>query len=355
MTGTYLIGRAALRFGQEAKEDKRADLSAIAFDGNGKLWTASDETTDLEQLRPSDGGVFDYEKGFPLKLTGNWPDSSEEEVDIEGLDIQDDVLWLTGSHTSTRRNPMNKKDRLDPTRMTKVARRPNRYVLARLPLSGGKPKGAAAHLPFKKRGNSLTKALRGDAHLGPFLKLGGKKLQLASKENGFDLEGLAVRGERVFLGLRGPVLRGWAALLEIQPETDGNGALRLQPIGSDKQLYRKHFLALDGMGVRDLAWHGDRLLVLAGPTMDITGRQSLWALNGKVLDGKDDTITPADGSRLEVLFDLPEVVGADKAEGLALYHDLGEPGVLIAYDSPAEARLPDERTVYADVFRLPGA
>ena len=62
-------------------------------------------------------------------------------------------------------------------------------------------------------------ALRQDPHLGPFLRTShgeadGKhaRAPLASKENGFDIEGLAAFDRRLILGLRGPVLRGWAML-----------------------------------------------------------------------------------------------------------------------------------------------
>ena len=45
----------------------------------------------------------------------------------------------------------------------------------------------------------LLEALAHDPHLAPFLSL-------PAKDNGFDLEGLAVLGKRVFLGLRGGCL-----------------------------------------------------------------------------------------------------------------------------------------------------
>jgi Protein of unknown function (DUF3616) len=117
--------------------------------------------------------------------------------------------------------------------------------------------------------------------------------------------------------------------------------------------YRKHFIDLAGMGVRDLVWFGDALLVLAGPTMDVDGRQTVWRLNREAIEG-GDSVTPADGRHLAALFDLPSVRGADKAEGMAVYDDLGERGLMIVYDAPSAARQPDPRTVLADVFRLPG-
>jgi hypothetical protein len=46
-------------------------------------------------------------------------------------------------------------------------------------------------------------ALADDPHLGFFVGA-----MIPGKENGFDVEGLAFYQNRIFLGLRGPVLRG---------------------------------------------------------------------------------------------------------------------------------------------------
>ncbi len=63
---------------------------------------------------------------------------------------------------------------------------------------------------FGARGKDLRDLLEDDEHLAPFLAIPGK-------DNGLDVEGIAVRGDRVLLGLRGPVLRGWALVLELRP------------------------------------------------------------------------------------------------------------------------------------------
>jgi len=55
---------------------------------------------------------------------------------------------------------------------------------------------------------------------------------------------LAVVGERLFFGLRGPVLRGWAVILEVELKEDNKqpSILELKSIGKKGRLYRKHFL-----------------------------------------------------------------------------------------------------------------
>ena len=65
-------------------------------------------------------------------------------------------------------------------------------------------------------------------------------------------------------GMRGSVLRGWAVILE--PRVSSVGAFKLKR--RKGSLYRKHFLQLDGLGVRV---RGDRELVRAFEVDSIKG------------------------------------------------------------------------------------
>jgi len=106
----------------------------------------------------------------------------------------------------------------------------------------------------------LTTALAADEHFSLFA-------EIPSKDNGLDVEGLAAFEDRIPLGMRGPV-RGWAAVLEVRPIQDTAEPTRLT---LSFPAYRKQFLDLGGLGVRDLCRDGDDVLVLAGPTMDLDG------------------------------------------------------------------------------------
>ncbi|MDO9091347.1 MAG: DUF3616 domain-containing protein [Rubrivivax sp.] len=55
-------------------------------------------------------------------------------------------------------------------------------------------------------------------------------MAIPGKDNGLDIAGLVVDGRWLLLGLRGPLLRGWSALLETAKEASG-GQLRLAPPG----------------------------------------------------------------------------------------------------------------------------
>lgn len=129
----------------------------------------------------------------------------------------------------------------------------------------------AAKLEVINQTNLLITALADDPHLGLFIKAA-----IPGKDNGFEIEGIGIYQNRIFLGLRGSVLRGWAVVLEIELEDSSSGLLKLGQIGEMKELYKKHFLWLNGLGIQDLCVDGKDLLILAGPTMDLDGPVQIY-------------------------------------------------------------------------------
>ncbi|MDQ5854378.1 MAG: DUF3616 domain-containing protein, partial [Chloroflexota bacterium] len=279
------------------KKELRHGLSVVVQVGD-TLWVANDETLSLERLArqqdsPASAPTYSQHTQFALNDYLRLPvpppadpDDKEqiEEADLEGLDYHDGYLWLVGSH-SRKRGKLDEEDAKDPVeqnfkRLAKVSSEGNRFLLARIPLvettytleqevQQGGTKRTAAQLHGDHTGNELTDALAKDDHLRSFLAIPGK-------DNGFDIEGLAVAGDRVFVGLRGPVLRGWAVILELELEENNASTLKLKQIGPDNRLYRKHFLDLGGLGIRDLCVQGPDLLILAGPTMDLDGPVTIF-------------------------------------------------------------------------------
>jgi hypothetical protein len=192
--------------------------------------------------------------------------------------------------------------------------------------------------------DDLRELLRDDEHLAPFVPIPGK-------DNGLDVEGIAVSGERVYLGLRGPVLRGWAFVLELRPYVNGTepDRLRLHHF-PDGLPYRKHVIDLDGLGVRDLCPAGDDLLVLAGPTMDLDGPVRIYRWHG-ARRVEMPAIVRGDVLTREVELTYGE--GDDHAEGMGLIGHPADKLALIVYDSPAAARLTADGAVVADIVQLP--
>lgn len=348
------------------KDKKLWDGLSAAVQVGDTLWVANDEALSLEQLsrQRGTGAEIRYaeHRQFALHELLQLPvppaaDGKIEEADIEGLDYDDGYLWLVGSHSLKRDQPKEQKSiEKNIERLAQVSRDGNRFLLARLPVAeatqslertveqGGRAR-TAARLRGDAHGNALTGALATDEHLGPFLTIPGK-------DNGFDIEGLAVAGDRVFVGLRGPVLRGWALILELALEEQDASTLTLKPVGAEGRLYRKHFLDLRGLGIRDLCVQNSDLLILAGPTMTIAGPQKVFRWPGGARPDRESLVF---GKDLPTVLNIPVGAGPEQAEGLTLFAPDGGTAneVLIVYDSTAPRRQRGTSTVEADLFALP--
>jgi hypothetical protein len=342
------VSTISLRFDPAAVNigttDLRTGLSAVALDGD-TLWLACDEGCRLERLSKQDDGSFASHAPVSLGSLLTLPAPATEEADIEGMDVSDDWLWIVGSHSVKRRSAKPLDDAVTVAeKLAETSRDGNRHLLARIPLAGTDVrrehgKRRAASIDTRPKSSALLKAIKrgrdgdGDPHLASFVPVPGK-------DNGFDIEGLAVSGERVFIGLRGPVLRGWACVLEVHP-VDAGDHLDLEPV--DKRLpYRKHFLNLGGLGIRDLLVLGDDLLILAGPTMALDGACAIWRWKRGAVGGAPSGVTH--------LRTLPTHDTADRAEG---FTDLPDgKSVMVVYDTPHDERLVGDDTVLADVFPI---
>jgi hypothetical protein len=368
-------GSALLEFNPKLNKlskgkELREGLSVVVQVGE-TLWVANDETISLERLSragASRDGAHLYGEHTQFALDDyirlpvpppSDPEKSEkiEEVDVEGLDYKDGYLWLVGSHSLKRRKP----DEGDPAEknikcLAKVSSDGNRFLLARIPLfeetytpvkqvNHGVRKRTAAQLRGNHKRNDLTREVAVDKHLREFLSLPGK-------DNGFDIEGLAVAGPRVFVGLRGPVLRGWAVILELEFKEADPFTLRLRRIGPDKQRYRRHLLQLAGLGIRDLCVHGDDLLILAGPTMELDGPVTVFRWPGGARPKNESFVF---SKSLPVVLNVPFGEGEDHAEGIALFSPNGRDArsLLVVYDAASKQRQKGSNTVHADIFDLP--
>ncbi|MCG5219821.1 DUF3616 domain-containing protein [Streptosporangium sp. KLBMP 9127] len=337
--------RVELRFDLASRDaETHTNLSAIRSEGSG-LWVAGDETATIEHLAWHEGR-YDGQRGFALADFVDLPAGRADEADIEGLGRGDGWLWAIGSHSLKRRRAKPGDPRKARKRLATVLREENRFILVRLPLLG---EGTPEVTPVRRDGDrtaailagddNLADLLEDDPHLAPFLTIPGK-------DNGLDIEGIAVKGDRLFVGLRGPVLRGWAVLLEIRPLTHPSDPHRLRLGDIDGEPYRTHFVNLRGLGVRDLCPQGDDLLLLAGPSMDLDGPVRVLRWPGALI-ADIPAVVAAD--ELETVADLAYGEGDDHPEGLAV---LDDGSLLVVYDSPAPDRLTPEGGVYADVLKI---
>ena len=86
------------------------------------------------------------------------------------------------------------------------------------------------------------------------------------------------------------MLRGWTVVLELSVDTSDSSNLTLNPIGPDGRPYKKHFLDLKGLGVSELCAHGEDLLVLAGPTMNLDGPTLIYRWKGGINSQREDLV-----------------------------------------------------------------
>ncbi|MEM1059109.1 MAG: DUF3616 domain-containing protein [Verrucomicrobiota bacterium] len=346
--------KALLKFDRDFAnlESLRADISTCLRTGDN-LWLSYDEDAGIERLTRRPGKrKFGHHEHHPLSEYFELPDQSE--LDLEALAYEAPYLWFSGSMSLKRGKP-DPDDETDAqfAALAEIKQDLNRFNLGRIPCLERdgefrlyrevEHEGRTLRAALLRGGNAsneLRNALLNDEHLGPFMTM-------PSKDNGFDIEGLAVHGGRLFLGLRGPVLNGHAVIVEIACD-ERDGELLMRPFEGEPRLYRKHFVDLQGRGIRELntAAKGD-LYLLAGPTMDLDGTVSVCRIPGGLADR-----TASVERNVQWLFDTASGGGGpglDKAEGMAF---LGGGEMLIVYDAPSPKRLKGKRSVVMDVYPL---
>lgn len=346
--------RCLLQFDEnyDNMEDLRGEISSSLITENN-LWLSYDEGAGIERLSKTKRG-FGYHKHYELTEFFDLP-GGDGEADMEALAYAEPYLWFCGSMSLKRDSPSpddSLEEQLD--NLGDIDLDKNRFSLGCIPcikrngtyelLKEVEYKGENIRPKMLRGGaksSELHNALMRDEHLHKFMTI-------PCKDNGFDIEGLAVYGKRIFIGLRGPVLNGYAVILEITCKSLDN-MLFMDQYPEEDKLYRKHFVDLRGMGIRELniTKNGD-LYLLAGPTMDLDGTISIYRIKRGLEDNYSSVV-----HHPERLFDVARGAelehGQDKAEGMAFIND-GR--VLITYDSPVPDRLEGKAAVWMDCYEI---
>jgi len=302
------VRRVVLDYGDAAAPRLVRSLSALAW-SPPYLWTASDETRTLERLVESGSG-FRLDGQFALDDLFALPGRrTRDEADLEALAAEPNGLWICGSHCRVRRDADG-----DAPPDPRIVARPSRHLLGHVRIVDGEIVASAMAPAAGPR--SLRARLGREPLVAPFM-------HLPTKENGLDVEGLAVFRESLLVGLRAPVVGTSALVFRFPLSSTGN-------IGSAMHV---NALDLGGLGVRELANAGSFVYVIAGPVGKTGGPFRLYRWQ------------PADNPRIQkpaLLHEWP--IDGDRPEGLCVLPRDGVDGVLVVYDD-AKQRIDGSRFI----------
>ena len=275
--------------GKKDKKDASEDVSGIACTTTAGFPRAclviDDELQAAQLVVLRDGEI---EAGELVALVADTHNGKAVEFDGEGVAYHNGFFYVIGSHG----HPRDADKELDPVKdapkiQASIATS-SRIVRIRVDRVTGDPisRPGMKDVPDVEASARVRKLIAADEVLARFKD---KRLDA----NGLTIEGLAIRGDRLFVGFRGPssIDGDHGVILSAALGTLFNGAA---PEAT------RHTLRLGaGRGVRDLAAIDEGLLILAGPTDDGDGKYAVFGWDGV-------------GNNVKLLGNLPDVMGKKK-------------------------------------------
>lgn len=262
------------------------------------LVVVPDEGAEFNVFKPVGADRFQL-LFMPQLLTDN------SELDMEAVASDGKRLYVLGSNSLVRKRIEESNSYIkNKQRLRDVGEQGGRHLLWRLDVSS---QGRVTDFEFF----DLSLLLAQDRILERFVNIPGK-------ENGIDLEGLAVSGNQLYIGCRGPVLR--------------DNYVPIIVVEFGRQSYDLRFVRMGGRGVRDIARVDDGFLILAGAVGDGDANFPIYWWDGR--DCLPGIGSP--GGRTDKLGDVDEKKG-EKPEGLAILETTPEHWkVLIVSDGGAQ-------------------
>lgn len=265
------------------------DISAIASVGKYIL-IGADEGNIIQVLAPN-------KKGTKYKVANNIElpvsETADTEVDIEGMAVAGNTVYVTGSHTSTG----------------KTEAQNNRQRVFRFQLDAD-----TGELASSIEQESLQQILTQDKILREFVDIDHDK-------NGIDIEGLAAKDNLLYFGFRTPVLeQNYLPVVVVD----------FAQLNSPNQ-YELRYVNLGGNGIRDIVTVGKGFLILT----DATGKNKnhfrlyFW-------DGSNDLSKPNAKSGIKFLSKI-DAAKDTRAEGLMVMNEEDSSyQILVVYDGVAK-------------------
>jgi hypothetical protein len=277
-------------FKGEVAEDE--DLSGIARLSDKLFVIGADEGRAIQVVELSrQAKTLKVVRTIELVKTG-------QEIDTEAVAIEGDLCYVIGSHGISKKHG---------------ERQENRYKIFRVKLDRRTGK------PISTDVATLWDALGADPILG-------EHFQQPLQQQGVNIEGLAVRQGRLFVGFRSPSLGGYAFVMEV-PAAD----LFAGKLGTHNVLRRVHLG--EGLGIREIVAAKAGFLLIAGnsgaePSEKFTESENYDRGRGFSLflwDGQD--------SEAHRIGSIPET--PDKAEAMTILDESPtEITVLMLFDGP---------------------
>lgn len=246
------------------------------------------------------------------------PGGRDKAIDFDGEAVAyaDGAFYVAGSHGRPRHEA--RKPDADPAEQDAKAQVSRRLFRVSFAADAVNADGVQTGKPVITETRRLNDAISAHPEISST-----SNAPLA--EQGLSVEGIAVRGGRLYAGLRAPVSEGTAWMLSVpldvlfgdKPLTSDLVGLKLGPDTKGGP-----------RGIRDLAPFRDGFLVIAGPAVDPP--------DDAVADG-DYTLFYSAGDRLEKLLDLPGYGTKVKPEAvLPLTETDGTVEALLLFDGPEE-------------------
>ena len=295
------------------KRDRVAeDLSGIACTTDSGFprtcLIVDDEQQAAQVATLTDGAIT---AGALVPLIDDKFDGKPVELDGEGVAFADNFFYVVGSHGRPRHDKAAIDQARESARVAAGLAASSKLVR----LKSDSATGAIAP-ESAMQSSALAKLIAAEALFAPSA---GKELE----DGGVTVEGIAVVGQRLFAGFRGPVIDDKSAVIlsaalgHFFEGQAANATLHLLPLGP-------------GRGVRDLAAFDKGMLILAGPMRDIGGTFTVYWWDGASNSAK-------------LLIDLPDFV-SDKGKQwkpealLPLDRDASSVRVLVLLDSAKQGK-----------------
>ena len=186
------------------------------------------------------------------------------ELDAEAAATDGYFFYVSGSHSAKRSDCSSNPD--------------SRHVI-RMALDPATGRAVQADVVDTGR---LWQLMQAQSELQPYVGerkcLGTESVPKAPKlvgQQGINIEGMAVKGGRLFWGFRGPVVKGVALVLAVNADAMFQNAA---PKPADLNATVTRLALGERRGIRDMVAVSDGLLLLAGPDDDEASRSVGWAV-----------------------------------------------------------------------------